>query len=149
MREILFRGKQKDNGEWVEGSLVLVTGKCAKIMYNVDVWAEIIFYTVDNKGFVTSHRCAVDPETVGQYTGVTDKNGKKVFEGDIVEFRYQLKKGGYKPFRAEVKAERESFGAYNSVYGFCAYLEFGDIENSEVVGNIHDNPEPPQTNGTI
>ena len=72
-RDIVFRGKRVDNGQWVEGSLIgedVIVGK-------------IVDFEEDY--FTTEFWYKVDPETVGQFTGITDKNELKIFEGDILE----------------------------------------------------------------
>lgn len=131
MREILFRGKQKDNGEWVEGYYNYATDG-----YNLEL------HLISDK--ITGIHTEVIPETVGQYTGLTDKNGKKIFEGDIIRVEHDL-------WHGETKKTRESdigvviyntntaeFGA--KIHGYCNCLTLkrwkGDF--NEVIGNIHD-----------
>lgn len=135
MREILFRGKRLDNGEWVEGSLLKVTinGKTAHLIFG-DNFA---FAGGDVKAL--SH-ALVDPSAVGQYTGLSDKNGKKIFDGDIVQYygTYALEvfiEKGHTKIRwfdtaTNSKCEEMFFGYDEEAYGEC-----------EVIGNIHDNPE--------
>lgn len=124
MREILFRGKRVDNGEWVEGYY------CPKPYSHFPCEATIFpSETIDRDW----HGEKVDPETVGQFTGLTDKNGVKIFEGDIVEYDEELHSVVYEP----------DVGMFELCgNGFVA--DFSYIDSSifcEVVGNVHDNPE--------
>lgn len=121
-REILFRGKRKDNGEWAEGLLW-------KKKYNHNKLFISCFPDKDDNEEVF----VICPETVGQYTGLTDKNGKRIFEGDIFNIEY--------PETTVKNAVIEYVGA--SFYGSTDfdYWELDDYREIEVIGNIHDNPE--------
>ena len=148
MREIIFRGKRLDNGEWVYGSLFVGFKKCyicpeAIAMYNFDG-------ALCLGGFIE-----VDPSTVGQYTVLKDKNGEMIFEGDIIKSdngRHSaisvVKFGEYYPkmFYAMLAICCPGTQHLNA-NGF--YLESNKHEDMilfksrylEVIGNIHDNPE--------
>ena len=148
MREILFRGKRKDTGEWVEGSLITTTAVQMKA-YIVDSCG-CTFDKVDYDGTALfDWICAyeVDPETVGQYIelhDLHDKNGKKIFEGDICRFREWSK--GDMCWIGEVRFEHSQFvisGNKNKECDtpFTLVMSRFISEDIEVIGNIHDNPE--------
>ena len=111
MREILFRGKRIDNDEWVYGDLV----------------------RIGNKSYITH---CVDPDTVGQYTGMTDKNDKKIFEGDILE----ISTNEYREIEL-VEYDTEENSGYAFSYKAGMLLGDWDRHYINVIGNIHDNPE--------
>ena len=119
MREILFIGKRTDNGEWVEGfyweSMIKVTKYI--IIGNI---ADMQLYPVI-------------PETVGQFTGLTDKNGKKIFEGDIC-----VSTLGY-IFKVAYDSENARFIGFDIENNSIIYP--GREPKAEVIGSIHDNPE--------
>ena len=126
MREILFRGKREDNGEWVEGHLLFDEEQDE---------AYIAEYFEDRSAYIRE----VIPETVGQYTGLTDKNGKKIFEGDIVGYYSGYRK---KYFFGICKYGKFNCSCCHGVYGW--FFDDDDIRECssyEVLGNIHDNPE--------
>ena len=120
-REILFSGKRVDTGEWVEGSLIgndVIVGKIVEF---------------EEDYFCTEFWYKVDPETVGQFTGMTDKKGKKLFEGDV----YSM---GEKNILYVVIFDKSQFIGKQVGNRSLAGLEYwkSDIE---IIGNIHDNPE--------
>ncbi len=149
MREILFRGKQTSDGKWVYGFYIENETFGNTLIPSIIPIDENGAARFDDDGY--NIEIYVIPETVGQYTGLTDKNGKKIFEGDILKISF-----GKEFLKAVVK-----FGYYNqtdkilkSHLGF--YFDFVDSESYrkdvgfwtgktfskiEIIGNIHENPE--------
>ena len=137
MREIIFRGKDRTgimNHLWQEGSLDNTNEEFPKIV-RLDRWG--------NKMLID-----VAPETVGQFTGLTDKNGKKIFEGDIVSTKYKLGRGGYYVFEVYYNENLCQFsltinsGSYtkNKQYDWLQLTSL-KANKVEIIGNIHDKPE--------
>ena len=138
MREILFRGKRIDNNEWVEGGFYLEP-------YTDNSY--IIAWNSMGMGFI--EYILVCSDSVGQYTGLEDKNSKRIFEGDILAYRWE--DSPHETIEGVVKYGNFNCSCCDGVYGW--YCEGGDIrrlddptrwhdeERLYVVGNIHDNPE--------
>ncbi len=145
MREILFRGKRIDNGEWITGGI---------FQQKADDVKDEVVYIIDNSSNDVDWAHRVIPETVGQFTGVTDKNGNRVFEGSIFQ---------YEP---HFKVEKAYIGIvkYRNTYDLrracndCGFvIEWqdesimtpredllywcGDGKSASVIGNVYDNPE--------
>lgn len=147
MREHLYRGKRVANGKWVEGFYAEPTRHWHK--YGIHK-AWIITSAFQNGGFFNvMGRHAVLPETVGEYTGLTDKNGKKIFDGDIVKcYRYLNGKDGELVFENLVVVWDEMNACFSLVkvgVGYTSYryndYEMDDTHEFEVIGNKFDNPE--------
>ena len=131
-REILFRAKRVDNGEWVRGDLLRETDNFNNIRTRI----------YEAKGHGTFIKHEVDPDTICQYTGTIDRKGQKVFEGDIVKTKFFGKENGkgqnfndYDVF--EVVYEFTSFRLKNN---YSLHI-FPDVEEIKVIGNIFENPE--------
>lgn len=121
MREILFRGKRTDNGEWVFGDLVHFPDRTKIDTHkNGQPW----------RGY------DVDPDTVGQFTGLTDKNGKRIFEGDIVRNADGYLFSAQYPF-----AVKFCDGDFCGDAGGFVYISGEEFRYCEAIGDIHDNPE--------
>lgn len=136
MREILFRGKRVDNSEWVEG--LLSKGRLQG--YEGNTLQPCIDH--EEKGVVLSS--VVIPCSVGQFTGMFDKIGQRLFEGDIVKIYNQR---GETDIRDGVVYWINHDQAYCICRGLEQNVHYGDLGNFddgkflEVIGNIHDNPE--------
>ena len=121
MREILFRGKSTDTGAWVYG-------------YYCGPFGDFDEHEICDIADPTCSRVDVDPETVGQYTGLTDKNGKQIFEGDIVRGRDALENG----LVVEGYIDHQ-YGSFCIVGDLITHFRWMDYE-VEAIGNVHDNP---------
>lgn len=118
MREILFRGKRVDNGEKVESNSIqqLYGGSKVYLWYQGE-WIEVVY------------------KTVCEYTGLTDKNGRKIFEGDIVKWSGNTETYICHWKDASFKIEDRMGNAVKTTQDAIDYLCL------EIIGNIHDNPE--------
>jgi uncharacterized phage protein (TIGR01671 family) len=114
MRNILFRGRMPQTGKWAYGCLLYWAGKA-------QIWE------YDENG--ATHNYIVDSDTTGQYTGLDDKNGVKIFKGDIIKNAFGLV--------GDVQWHKKLASFFIQPYGnsLC------ENDTDEVIGNIHDNPE--------
>ena len=130
MREILFRGKRVDNGEWVYGYL----SKSRLQGYENNTLQP----SIDREESGVMITSVVITETVGQYTGLNDKNGVKIFEGDIVEYKNHIGKIVWHSTTAEFDV---SIRRKNNIYLFDYIGLYLPNRYLKIIGNIHDNPE--------
>lgn len=123
MREILFRGKRVDNGKWIEG-------------FFFQIWERTYILWGTTNG--APNMIEVDPLTVGQFTGLTEKNGKKIFDGDIAC-------AGSEGIIAKCEVKRRIDGIYymnpNRKTVWYMIPDNAGKTTVEILGNIHDNPE--------
>lgn len=174
MREILFRGRRVDNGEEVEGSLLQgkqadydANGKyiglkdCAIIVLSSGLLSMNLDYCGECAiPYDTANSFEVVPETIREFTGLTDRNGKKIFEGDILSITTTVKgdwvkddNGNYKETTridyAVVQEDKNTCGYKLKVYHNGKYKRISKFTlthiyryyKAEVIGNVYDNPE--------
>ena len=140
MREILFRGKRIDTGEWAEGDLIQGV---------IDQKGKMFIWSESDESILGVVEFEVDHETVGQYTGLADRNGTRIFEGDILRYyddeiqvvewsdewsQIMLHTYGEHERKVGRKTVKEKFDGWNDLRDY-------PLEDMPILGNIHDNPE--------
>ena len=130
MREILFRGKRVDNGEWIQGDIV---------QFPFHGVVRIVEQEPSYKD------AEVDSDTVGQYTGLTDKNGRKIFEGDILkiypdcDYCEDYSISTVYSYNGVLCVDYRGDDFDSTALGFIN--DVNDDADFEIIGNIYDNPE--------
>ncbi len=158
MREILFKAKRLDNGEWVEGHLVK---RPSCIQFCLDSYSSWYVNRPAADPDDNSSEYNIDPETIGQYTGLKDKSGRRIFEGDILRNHGNpvdltlVKFGEFGVIDVEAESVVDNAigwhtkviptDALSQCEPFCYNMPLSDYwlkrYEAEVIGNIHDNPE--------
>lgn len=136
-REILFRGKLEYNGKWIYGDLLQYENG------DVAIFGEKLS-SFGCECTEMSKRDRVIPDTIGQYTGLKDKDGNKIFEGDILEYIGKRKDNMNKVYRRKVVFHEGMFALLSKELPVYSALNYHCMEDGRsawsVIGNIHDNP---------
>lgn len=127
MKEIIFRGKRKDNKEWVQGYYFKRVRNFAGLKTIEHCYIQ---YETWDEGFIVYE---VYPKTISQFTGLVDKHGKKIFEGDILAKGFELYEVRWNP-------EQVRWGIYLGNYEVAGFTKFSE-PYFEVIGNVYDNKE--------
>ena len=145
-RELLFRGKRPDNGEWVYGRGLQ---QCKDELGNeiVAIFKDVVKSEkyIKKEGRYTLYYAPVKAETLGQYTGLTDKDGREIYEGDILQYIGKRKDNMKKVYRRKVVFHEGMFALLSKELPAYSALNYHYMEDGRfawsVIGNIHDNPE--------
>ena len=139
MREIMFRGKRLDNGEWIEGHLI----RCENGRTRICESKTDIFCYEKDCSIIQTVAHETETFTVGQYTGLNDKYGKRIFEWDVVVCRQSIN-GNWIDEVIEigyVEMKHGAFGLHRKQGYYRPFKDWLEDYEYEVIGNIHDNPE--------
>lgn len=128
MREILFKAKRIDNGEWIEGNLVFLFPKKVHEAFIIPIKFGNAFMQLREGDLGFRYWYKVDKETLCQFTGLCDKNGNKIWENDILRFTQQ----------DETKIDVIKYNA--PIFTYFGLMRWS-LYKDEVIGNIFDNPE--------
>ena len=135
MREILFKAKRKDNDKWVEGSLINT-----EMVVSYIIRSKSKAFIPKGENIICSAECyEIDPDTLCQYTGLTDKNGQKIWENDILELQDE---DGYFTCEWEEDTARFVMNGDEIIVDFDNYWGY----QVEVIGNVFDNAELLEVN---